>query len=303
VNTSPHTPVLLNVVLDVLNPQQGDTYIDVTAGFGGHATAVLERIGEAGRAILIDQDPVAISALRERFVGDTRVEIIHRNFAHLDWEKLPSAQLILADLGVSSLQLDDPARGFSFRSEGPLDMRMNTDAGVSLQEFLADIDEAELADIIWRYGEERRSRQIARAISVARDAGKLRTTTDLAQAIRGQSVGKPGRIDPATRTFQALRIALNQELSALDSLLEKGSKQLAPGGRFAVISFHSLEDRKIKHKMRDMARNICDTITGQALQESDYRLLTKKPLTAAPSELDYNPRARSAKLRAVEKKK
>ncbi len=302
-NTSPHTPVLLNTVLEVLDPQPGETYIDVTAGFGGHAAAVLERIGEAGRAILIDQDPAAVSSLRERFRDDARVQVFHQNFADLDLDTLPPADMILADLGVSSLQLDDPARGFSFRAEGPLDMRMNTDSGVSLQEFLADIDEVELADIIWRFGEERRSRQIARAIIVARDAGSLQTTVDLAQAIRGQSVGKPGRIDPATRTFQALRIALNQELTALDTLLEIGSHKLAPGGRFAVISFHSLEDRKIKQKMRDMARDICDTITGQALQESNYRLLTKKPLTAAPSELDYNPRARSAKLRAVEKKK
>ena len=211
-NTSPHTPVLLNTVLEVLDPQPGETYIDVTAGFGGHAAAVLERIGEAGRAILIDQDPAAVSSLRERFRDDARVQVFHQNFADLDLDTLPPADMILADLGVSSLQLDDPARGFSFRAEGPLDMRMNTDSGVSLQEFLADIDEVELADIIWRFGEERRSRQIARAIIVARDAGSLQTTVDLAQAIRGQSVGKPGRIDPATRTFQALRIALNQEL-------------------------------------------------------------------------------------------
>lgn len=300
---TPHIPVMLEEVIDLLKPQPGDTYIDCTAGFGGHAQEIIDRLGEQGQAILIDQDPQAIQALQQRFDQDPRVKVVHSNFSDISWSELPKADMIFADLGVSSLQLDDPARGFTFRAPGPLDMRMDSSSGMTLGEFLQTVTEDELADIIWRYGEERHSRRIARGIIVARDADKLDSTEDLAEVIRAQSFTRDTKIDPATRTFQALRIALNNELTSLDYLLEQAPNQLKPGGRLAVISFHSLEDRKIKQKMRDISTPVCDTITGQALQESNYRLLTKKPLTAAPSELDYNPRARSAKLRAVEKKK
>ncbi len=301
--TQRHIPVLQQEVLEVLNPSEGDTYVDLTAGFGGHASLVLDMLGPKGQAYLIDQDQVALQVLHDTFKDDPRAHVYRSNFADIDWTSMPTPNMILADLGVSSAQLDDGERGFSFQQDAPLDMRMDQTKGQTAAELLAELDAPSLADIFWKYGEEKKSRHIARAIVQARADQPIQTTVQLADIVRAQYPKGYHRIDPATRTFQALRIAVNRELEVVEKMLDAALEALAPGGRLAVISFHSLEDRIIKQKMRDITRDICDTITGQALQESQFRLVTKKPLTAAPNEIDYNPRARSAKLRAVEKKK
>lgn len=301
--TQRHIPVLQQEVLEVLKPIESDTYVDLTAGFGGHASLVLDRLGPKGQAYLVDQDQVALHALHDAFKDDARVHICRSNFADIDWNDIPSPNMVLADLGVSSAQLDDAERGFSFQQDAPLDMRMDQTKGQTAADLLAGLDGASIADILWKYGEEKKSRQIARAIVQVRTGQPIQTTLQLADLVRAQYPKGYHRIDPATRTFQALRIAVNHELAVIERMLDAALEALAPGGRLAVISFHSLEDRIIKQKMRDITRDICDTITGQALQESQFRLVTKKPLTAVPNEIDYNPRARSAKLRAVEKKK
>lgn len=301
--TQRHIPVLQKEVLGVLQPAHGEVYVDLTAGFGGHASLVLDRLGPNGQAFLVDQDQTALEALYDTFQADARVHIHRANFAEVDWQSIPSPNMVLADLGVSSAQLDDAERGFSFQHDAPLDMRMDQNRGVSAADYLAQIAEEDLATIIWQYGEDKKSRQIARAIVRARSMQPVTTTHQLADIVRSQYPKGYHRIDPATRTFQALRIAVNRELDVLETTLDAALAALAPGGRLAVISFHSLEDRIIKQKMRDITRDICDTITGQALQESQFRLVTKKPIIPAPNEIDYNPRARSAKLRAVEKKK
>ncbi|QQS26545.1 16S rRNA (cytosine(1402)-N(4))-methyltransferase RsmH [bacterium] len=301
--TQRHIPVLQREVLDALRPANGETYVDLTAGFGGHAQLVLDKLGSNGSAYLIDQDQAALQALYEKFHADRRVHIYRANFAELDWSALSSPDCILADIGVSSVQLDDATRGFSFRHDAPLDMRMDQSRGQTAAELIAEISELDLANLIWRYGEEKKSRQIARAIIMERATRPITTTTQLAELVRAQFPGGYHRIDPATRTFQALRIVVNQELVMLERMLDYALVALAPGGRLAVISFHSLEDRIIKQKMRDITRDLCDTITGQALQESQFRLVTKRPIIPADNEIAYNPRARSAKLRVVEKKK
>ncbi len=296
-----HIPVLRDEVLSVLRPVKGETYVDLTAGFGGHAEAVIDVIRPKGKAWLFDRDAQAIEALEKRFAHQPNVQILRENFAQIDWQTLPPVDLILLDLGVSSLQLDRVDRGFSFRDDAPLDMRMDDRQTQTAADLVNRLEEAQLAEIIFRYGEERRSRAVARKIVAARAEQPIMTTQQLADIVR--SVVPSGRIDGATKTFQALRIAVNGELEALETVLPQAANQLAPGGRLAVISFHSLEDRIVKHFMRDKTQPVWDTITGQPLQESLFTLVTKKPLTAAPEELAYNPRARSAKLRAVEKKK
>lgn len=297
----PHIPVLPAEVMKVLRPQAGEIYFDLTAGYGGHARLVLEKLGVNGQAWLFDQDESAIKALREQFADDKRVTIMQSNFAAIDFSSLPHPDMILLDLGVSSVQIDSPERGFAFQHNGPLDMRMDTSQSVSAYTLVNEYSAEDLADIFWRFGEERHSRTIARAIIQARSLHPITTTSELAEIIRGSSRGYT-KIHPATRCFQALRIAVNHELEALETVLPKACQTLAPGGSLAVISFHSLEDRIIKHFMRDKTRDMCDTITGQPLQESEFTTVTTRPLTAAPEELDNNPRARSAKLRAVEKK-
>lgn len=301
--TKQHIPVMRESVIDVLKPQIGDVYMDLTAGYGGHAELVLKLIGKSGRAYLFDQDDEAIAALQTKFQNDPRVQIVKNNFASIDWELLPKADMILADLGVSSVQLDEAKRGFSFKQNGPLDMRMDTSSKVTAADLVNNADEKVLADIIFKYGEEPKSRRIARAICAEREKQAMKTTQQLADVVRNQFPKGYYRIDPATKTFQALRIAVNNELEVLEHMLDTAMGALKSGGRMAIISFHSLEDRIIKRKMRDMTKDVCDNITGQALQESEYRLVTKKPIIPAPEEIAYNPRARSAKLRAVEKKK
>ena len=289
-----HVPVMTREVVALLRPERGGLYVDCTVGLGGHARALLEAGAE--RLIGLDRDPDALAVARETLAPwSDRIEL-----EHADYRDLPSVLTArgitgcdgaLADLGVSSLQLDAADRGFSFRRDEPLDMRMDRSQGPTLAQLLRDIDEGPLADAIFQFGEERFSRRIARAIVMARERAPLETTGQLADVVR-RAVPRKGyqRIDPATRTFQALRIMVNRELEGLDAFLASAAERLLAGARLAVISFHSLEDRIVKHGFRALER------AGAAL-----RIVTKRPLMPSEAEVEANPRARSAKLRAIER--
>jgi 16S rRNA (cytosine1402-N4)-methyltransferase len=317
-----HVPVLLKEAIDFLAVRRGGTYIDATVGLGGHSFEIAKRLGAPGHLIGFDKDPAALEhagkrlkagsstlpATRERITESARddrgegdwpqVDLIHSSFADLAAKTADSrgpraesllADGILADLGMSSLQLNDPARGFSFQAEGPLDMRMNPQAELTADQVVNHFGERELADVIYEFGEERRSRRIARAIVRSRP---IRSTAHLADVV--SVAARPmnqseRRIHPATRTFQALRIFVNRELDELRVLLETAPQLLRPGGRLVIISFHSLEDRIVKDALRD------------GVKRGYYRLLTKKPVTASEEQIDRNPRSRSAKLRAAER--
>ena len=312
-----HVPVLLKEAIDFLAVRRGGTYIDATVGLGGHSFEIAKRLGVPGHLIGFDKDPAALGIAREKLkgvvgrsslvVGEEAVvghwplvvgqneeadwpaiELRHGSFADLaNDERRTANDGILADLGVSSLQFSDAARGFSFQAEGPLDMRMDPQSEPTAEQVVNQFDERELADLIYEFGEERRSRRIARAIVRSRP---ILTTAQLAAVISAAARSmKHERIHPATRTFQALRIFVNRELDDLRKLVETAPRLLKPGGRLVVISFHSLEDRIVKDAMRGGAK------LGQ------YKLLTKKPVTPGEEEIDRNPRARSAKLRAAEK--
>ena len=295
-----HVPVLLKEAIDFLAVKRGGTYLDATVGLGGHSYEIARRLGAPGHLIGFDKDPAALEWARavltdadggRRDAGATpQITLIHGSFAEVG-ERVAPASLdgILADLGVSSLQLADPARGFSFQAEGPLDMRMNPMSGETAEQVVNHIDERELADVIYEFGEERRSRRIARAIVRSRP---IRTTKQLVEVVSAAARSmkwKHERIHPATRTFQALRIFVNRELDDLKALLEAAPQVLKPGGRLVVISFHSLEDRIVKDAMRE------------GLKDKHFRLLTKKPVMASEDEIDRNPRSRSAKMRAAER--
>jgi 16S rRNA (cytosine1402-N4)-methyltransferase len=289
---SVHVPVMTAEVLAALVPSRGGVFVDCTVGLGGHAQVVLD--AGATRLIGFDRDPAALSVAAgalEAF-GD-RVELVHDDYRALarvlDERGLAEVDGILADLGVSSMQLDTPGRGFSFQRDEALDMRMDTSQGPTAAELLARVEERDLADVIYAYGEERRSRAVARALVSARAESPIVTTGRLASIVR-RVVGRSGRIDPATRTFQALRVWVNEELSGLDAFLRSAAARLAPGGRFAVITFHSLEDRPVKHTFRAMAH-----------EDDRFRLVMKKSITPGDDELRLNPRARSARLRAIER--
>jgi 16S rRNA (cytosine1402-N4)-methyltransferase len=283
-----HVAVLARESLDALNVRAEGTYVDATFGAGGHAALILDALGATGRLVALDADPAAGG----RAIADPRFTLVHANFRdlaqHLDALGISRVDGVLFDLGVSSMQLDEAERGFSFRAAAPLDMRLDPAGGESVADFLATRDEREIADVIYRYGEERASRRIARAIVALRDAGTpVRDTLDLAGVV-ARAVRAPAhqRIHPATRTFQALRIAVNDELGALRDGLDAALARTAPGGRIAVISFHSLEDRIVKYTFRE---------------DSRARVLTRKPLVAGDDEVAANPRARSAKLRVAER--
>jgi 16S rRNA (cytosine1402-N4)-methyltransferase len=290
-----HVPVLLKEAIDFLAVRRGGNYIDATVGLGGHSYEIAKRLGAPGHLIGLDKDPAALAIARLRLTQDQTpdwptVTLLHRSFAEIAKGQKPgSVDGILADIGVSSLQLDDAARGFSFQAEGPLDMRMDPRGDRTAEQVVNHLDERQLADVIYEFGEERRSRRIARAICRSRP---IRTTAQLAEIV--SAAARPmnqaeRRIHPATRTFQALRIFVNRELDDLKALLEAAPKILKSGGRVVVISFHSLEDRIVKDAFRG------------GVHEGYFSLLTKKPVTAAEDESDRNPRARSAKLRAAEK--
>lgn len=286
-----HIPVLLQEVLDVLKPVESDSYLDLTAGYGGHAISVLAGIGSAGSATLVDRDEAAVQHLKNLYHDDSRVNIIHSDFLGASKALAATDQrfdMILADLGVSSPHLDNPHRGFSFREEGPLDMRMDRRQPVTAADILNSTTQAELVDIFRHYGEVSGATRLAGMLT---DNRPFSTTTELAEVI---AKAYPGyhRIHPATRVFQALRIAVNQELDQLEAGLSVWVELLNPGGRLAVISFHSLEDRIIKQFFRDHGSTSYDAVLN---------ILTNRPLAAGQTELVHNPRARSAKLRAAVK--
>jgi 16S rRNA (cytosine1402-N4)-methyltransferase len=289
-----HVPVLTREVLQYLKPEGGGIFVDCTVGLGGHSRALLE--AGATRIIGLDRDLSALARARIALAawGD-RVELIHADYRSidrvLDDRQAPRIDGALADLGVSSSQLDDPGRGMSFQRQGTLDMRMDQSTGDTAANLIARSTERELADVIHAFGEERFSRRIARAIVTARQEAPVDTTTRLAAIIRRAVPGRGyARIDPATRTFQALRIWVNRELEGLDRFLEMVARHLRAGARLVVISFHSLEDRIVKQTLR-------------ALEQTDatMRVLTRKPVVADDDEVKRNPRARSAKLRAAER--
>lgn len=284
-----HVTVMLEEALLSIRPRPGGVYADATLGGGGHAEGLLERSAPDGRVIGVDRDEAALGAARERLsrFGD-RVTFVHGAFAELgsilDGVGTPRVDGLIADLGVSSPQLDQPERGFSFREAGPIDMRMDRSRGETALELIEGLSERELADVIFDLGEERKSRSIARSIKRAVNDRALGTTEDLRRAVvRAVGPRRRGGVDPATRTFQALRIAVNDELGQLEALLAQLPEVLADEGVAAVISFHSLEDRKVKHFFRD---------------EPTLVPLTKRPVGAGEIERDQNPRSRSAKLRA-----
>ena len=295
---SGHSPVLLEEAMEFLAPSAGGTYCDATIGLGGHAAAILERSAPDGRLVGIDRDRDAIDRARARLApyGD-RVTLSHARFGSIrSTLKSAGAPLVdgcLVDLGVSSMQLDRSERGFSFRHSGPLDMRMDQSQGETAADFLRRADEAEIERILRDLGEERFARKIARTIVEARGSEDLSTTGALSQLI-ARAIGRRERNkDPATRTFQALRIALNDELGEIEKLLADVPLCLKPGGRLVVISFHSLEDRMVKRSFRAQA--------GRDAAEPCLRILTKHVVTASDEERARNPRSRSAKLRAVER--
>jgi 16S rRNA (cytosine1402-N4)-methyltransferase len=302
-----HLPVLYDEVLALLQPQRGGRYIDGTVGAGGHAAGILAASAPDGRLLGFDRDPQAIAVARERLspFGD-RAELVNASYATMG-EEAPAMGFgavngILLDLGLSSRQLADAERGFSFLVEGPLDMRFDSREGESAADLINNLSAEELADIFWRYGEERRSRRIARLIVTHRP---LTTTTELAELIASdikRPSGPAGRRHPATQVFQALRIAVNDELATVERGLTAALGLLKPGGRLAVISFHSLEDRLVKNRFREQSRTcVCPpqqpvcTCGGRA----ELELLTRKAVKASEQETKLNPRSRSARLRVV----
>lgn len=309
-NTAPHIPVMLNEVLDCLNPEDGKVYVDGTFGAGGYSKAILQAADCV--VVAIDRDESAMRAAQElkeqfpaRFVfiqgcfGDVENLLTDAGFEAVDG--------FVLDLGVSSMQLDEAERGFSFRFDGPLDMRMGRSSGdQSAADLVNSTEEKELADIIYKYGEERKSRHIAKAIVVRREEEEFATTLDLADVVRGVVYKSPkDKIDPATRTFQALRIAVNDELGELERALAAGGKILNDDGRLVVVSFHSLEDRIVKNDFKSKA-GTDRTVSRYAPMEQDvteaeFTPLTRKAVLASAEEIALNARSRSAKLRAVQK--
>lgn len=293
-----HVPVLALEILSWLRCRPGGIYLDCTVGQGGHAERVLDQIGPDGVLIGMDRDPSAIAATEVRLARfGTRLRLVCGNFAGLrrQVQSLGVSEVdgVIFDLGVSSAQLDRPERGFSFQTDGPLDMRMDQAGGLTAAQLIRDLSEPELADLIDRYGEERFARRIARAIVRARVTHQIETTLQLASVIRSAvpSAYRHGRLHCATRTFQALRIAVNRELDVLEESIRAAAAVLAPGGRLCVISFHSLEDRIAKQTFKALSQG-----PGARLS-----VLTKKPVVPLEAECRDNPRARSAKLRVAER--
>ncbi len=296
---SNHTPVLYQEVLSAIQPTAGSRIIDGTVGAGGHAQGILERSAPDGALLGLDRDPVTLPLAQQRLArfGD-RVRLHHGSFRQLrahahdiGWTEVDG---VLLDLGLSSLQLDDPQRGFSFRSDGPLDMRFDPTSGATAAELVNRLPETDLADLIYRYGEERQSRRLARAIVAARP---IHSTAELAELIAKARRGRRGKTHPATRTFQALRIAVNDELSALEQALPQAVELLASGGRLVVIAFHSLEDRIVKRFMREESREQM----GPPEVGARLRLIQRKPIRPSEAEVERNPRARSARMRVAER--
>ena len=299
-----HVPVLLAETLEGLRVVRDGIYLDGTYGRGGHAREVLARLGPQGRLLVMDRDPDAIADAEKELGADPRVAIRHASFAGLaDWEETAGGlDGVLFDLGVSSPQLDEPARGFSFQADGPLDMRMDPTRGTSAADWLAGAGEAEIADVLWQLGEERMSRRIARAMVAARGTAPLTTTRQLADLVAKTIGHRERHKHPATRTFQALRIHVNDELGQLERGLEAAAARLKPHGRLAVISFHSLEDRLVKRFIR--GEDAPRVRRGLPRPEAAPSVLSAigKAIFAGEDEIAGNPRARSAVLRVAEKR-
>ena len=301
-----HVPVLAKEAIEALAINPDGVYVDGTFGRGGHSRLVLERLSPKGRLIALDRDPDAVSAGKE--IEDARLTLVRAPFSRmadvLDGLGVDKVDGILLDIGVSSPQLDEAERGFSFRLEGPLDMRMDPDSGMSAAEWIAQADEGEMTEVIKRYGEERFARQIAHAIAAARKVSPIRTTGELAQIVAGAVRKREPGQHPATRTFQAIRIYLNHELEELEAVLPEAVQRLKPGGRLAVISFHSLEDRIVKRFMRDEERGE-EPPRGLPVRAADIRpgrlRRAGKAIRAGEEETRANPRARSAVLRVAER--
>lgn len=302
-----HVPVLLQPALDALNLTADSIVVDATYGRGGHSSAILEQLGPEGRLFVMDRDPAAIEDARSRLGVDARVTICHGSFADLA-ETIRHEGLagqvdgLLVDLGVSSPQLDQPERGFSFREDGPLDMRMDPSSGEPASDWLDRVDEDELARVIRDYGEERHARRIARTIVRERAQQAITGTARLAAVVASAAGRSVDKLHPATRTFQAIRIHINDELGALDRLLEQGLEVLAPGGRFVIISFHSLEDRRVKQAWTRLSRPPAASRRHPAAPSFRPSLrLVGKLVRPDERECALNPRARSARLRVAEK--
>lgn len=308
INEYEHKPVLLDEAIEALDIDPTGIYVDGTFGRGGHAQAILKRLDESGRLIAFDKDAQAIAVAELKFADDPRFRIHHGSFAQmaqcLEADRLVgSINGILLDLGVSSPQLDDPQRGFSFQQSGPLDMRMNDQQGMSAGQWLNSAKETEIADVLYEYGEERYSRRIARAIVQARNDAPLTDTGQLAEIIKQAHPRWEKHKHPATRSFQGIRIFINNELGDLDDCLQQSYRCLAKGGRLVVISFHSLEDRKVKHFFKRMAEGeqlppdlpIMDQAVNRKMKP------VGKKIKAGKQELSENPRARSAVLRVAAK--
>ena len=299
-----HSPVLLAEVMSGLAVTAEGRYLDGTYGRGGHAQAIVDSLGPLGKLWVMDQDPHAIAVAHQRLGHDRRVQIEHANFTTLmDYVDAESLDGVLFDLGVSSPQLDVAERGFSFAKEGPLDMRMNWTQGQSAQEWLALADQDEIADVLWQFGQERHSRRIARAIVAQRRHAPFTSTLQLAEVIANAQPPVRSKIHPATRSFQAIRIHINQELSALARGLEQAVQALRGGGRLAVISFHSLEDRIVKHYFRRLAKAPPNQrrMPSEPSQFQPSLAIKAKAIRPQQNELVANPRARSAVLRIAVK--
>lgn len=304
-----HEPVLVDEVLEQLRVKDGGTYIDGTAGGGGYAVRILHATGPSGHILAIDRDEQAVQRTHQRLQSvEGAQSVVKGNFADMQAiaaiEGIECVDGIVLDLGVSSDQLESGDRGFSFMKEGPLDMRMDRDSETTASDLVNTAREAELEEIFRELGEERQARRIARAVVSAREKERIVTTTQLASVVEGAVGGRHGRLHPATRVFQALRIAVNRELEALEQGLEAGLQMLAPGGRMAVVSFHSLEDRLVKRFFRAHQRKMVALPQGgeEPVGEQPYvRVLTRRPVGPGDAERERNPRSRSAKLRAAER--
>ncbi|MGE5250114.1 MAG: 16S rRNA (cytosine(1402)-N(4))-methyltransferase RsmH [Bacteroidota bacterium] len=303
---SPHQPVLYKEIIHALHPQSGGHYLDGTLGAGGHARGILEACSPDGRLLGLDVDPQALALARETLAPfgerarlvQASYETLSAQLAAIGWKAVDG---VLLDLGASSMQFDRPERGFSFLQDGPLDMRFGPAAPHSAEELVNGLATGELADLIYRYGEERESRRIARAIVNARP---LRTTRELAAVIKAAVPRRGDRIHPATRTFQALRIAVNGELAALENALPQAAASLKPGGRLAIISFHSLEDRMVKEYIRRESKDLVNPPYERIYEverRASMKEVVRKPIVPSEEEIAANPRARSAKLRIAEK--
>lgn len=301
-----HLPVLYKEIIHAMQPRRGGLYVDGTVGAGGHAYGILQASNPSGQLLGIDVDPQALQLAQVKLAEfDQRVHLVQASYTSLrdqlsilGWQMVDG---ILLDLGLSSMQLDTQARGFSFQSEAPLDMRFNPSQNTTAADLVNLLDEEALANLLYQYGEERRSRQVARAIVHARP---ITTTTQLAKVVAGVTSGGRSGIHPATRTFQALRIAVNSELEALEALLPQTLDMLRPGGRLAIIAFHSLEDRMVKQFMRKESTD-CLCPPGQPIctcgHKATLRVITGKPIRPQEDEVRSNPRSRSARLRVAER--